>query len=81
MIDLKKLPKGPDFTGWLRAPAAEHFAKALDAAGAEALKNLLGAAGMSEDHKVRHYHAEWKTLTDLASFLKQSRKESPGDDD
>jgi hypothetical protein len=73
--------QGAEFTSWLRAPAAERFLKDLDGQVSEALENLLGASSLSSDPGVQGRYQNWKTLADMAAFMKNSRKESRTEED
>lgn len=80
MSDYSKMKRGPEMTGWLRAPAAEAFTKQLAARRDVALANLLGAASVSSDPKVTKAHAVWGELETLTTYLQNARRESEGDD-
>jgi hypothetical protein len=81
MIEFSKFKRGPDFTGWLRAPQAEKFVQQLQVQEAAAMAQLIGACAMTTDPKVAGKLAAWQTITDLTRFLGNARKESSNEDE
>lgn len=80
MSDYSKMKRGPEMTGWLRAPAAESFTRQLGEKRDKALAELIGAAAVSVDPKVTKAHAVWVELNSLTTYLQNARRESEGDD-
>jgi hypothetical protein len=80
-LNTRNFKQGAEFTGWLRAPAAERFIKDLNDQVEAAHAALLGACAMSSDPGVQGHFQKWKTLTDMAGFLNASRRESLREDD
>lgn len=71
--------KSPEFIGWLKAPSADRYVRDLTEQRDAALQTLIGAAGLSDDPKVRERHAAWKKLEEITLFLRNSRRESSED--
>lgn len=80
MSDWSTMKRGPEMTGWLRAPAAGMFLKHVREHRDRALSNLIGAAAMASDPKVTKAHSQWVELDGLVKYLEKSRSESTGDD-
>lgn len=81
MSDYSKMKRSPEMTGWLRAPAAESFVKALADKRSQALTDLIGVAGMSTDPKVTRAQAKWAELESLVAYLGNARKEGRDEDE
>lgn len=80
-MNTKAFKQGAELTGWLRAPVAERFLKDLDGQVSEALDGLAGACSLSTDPAVRGRYQNWKTLSDMALFMRNARKESSTEDE
>lgn len=80
MTDFSGFRRSPEFTGWLRAPAAEMFLKQVHERSDLALTELLGACAKSEDPRVARAFTRYTELANLEKFLQNSKKES-GDDE
>lgn len=82
MIDARTFKRLDELGHWLRQVPAQQFLKDLDALAVQELGNLLsGVCAQSTDPKVTAAYQRWKTLDDLAVFLREQRKETSHDDE
>jgi hypothetical protein len=81
MIDYSKFKRGPDFTGWMRAPQAEKFVAQLGEQQQIALAELFGACSVTTDPAVARKFTAFNTVANLTKFLVNSRKESSSEDE